>query len=244
MTKYQWPESLLLMQELIMFFQVKDVNFEQDDIIINEAGESVPTHFSLPNIRRTKINIEDFNEIYEREFQKKQIEDTPEKRHLFREELVNHVQSKIGIYKLSIKDMNQNTDLVDIANNFIEFIGNMDKPEIPKNILHPKINENIIEDLYAQLNNYFEPKDQFMNFLSGNLIEGKINFLGDQNKLAGIFIDLKLAEDIKTGTREQTFDFIKQTFLIKGEPIKSKMILVYLNDPSKANKNTFIDISI
>ena len=129
MTKYQWPESLLLMQELIMFFQVKDVNFEQDDIIINEAGESVPTHFSLPNIRRTKINIEDFNEIYEREFQKKQIEDTPEKRHLFREELVNHVQSKIGIYKLSIKDMNQNTDLVDIANNFIEFIGNMDKPE-------------------------------------------------------------------------------------------------------------------
>lgn len=111
-------------------------------------------------------------------------------------------------------------------------------------IFQPKINEEIIEDLFVKLSSYFEPKDQFVNFLTGNQIEGKINFMAKQNKLSGIFIDLKSNEDIVLGTHQQTFDFIKQTFLIEGEPIESKQILRYLKEPAKAKPETFIDISI
>lgn len=142
--------------------------------------------------------------------------------------------SKADTFKQALK-------YIDYLNTVIE---NEGKVKTPENIFVPKINEDIIEELFVILGNYFAPKEQFMNFLTGNKIEGKINFLGDQNKLAGIFIDLKITDDIKTISRLQTYEFIKQTFLIKGKPIESKMILEYLKDPSKANKKTFIDISI
>lgn len=111
-------------------------------------------------------------------------------------------------------------------------------------IFVPKINEEIIDELYKILNCYFEPEKQFENFLNGKQIEGKINFKGKQNKLAGVFIVLKLNEDIILGTHQQTFDFIKHTFLIKGKPIVSNQILTYLKDRSKAKPENFIDISI
>jgi len=116
--------------------------------------------------------------------------------------------------------------------------------ESSTSVFRPKFKDENIESIFVILSRFFEPKDQFMNFLTGELIEGKINFLGDQNKLAGIFIDLRETGDIETGTHQQTYNFIKQTFLMKGKPIQSKQIFIYLNEPNKANKQKFIDISI
>ncbi len=133
------------------------------------------------------------------------------------------------------------------------------KPEAPENIFVPIFNEDIIEDLFVKLGSYFAPKEQFKNFLSGIQIEGKINFTGNQNQLAGIFILSKEIPYVTLGTHQQTFDFIKHTFLIKGKPIVTKQILSYLIEPGaidkfgnlkdetkpgKANRKTFIDISI
>ncbi|HZL11678.1 MAG TPA: hypothetical protein VFC65_16970 [Prolixibacteraceae bacterium] len=134
-------------------------------------------------------------------------------------------------------------------------------PELEKGsgIFVPKFNEEIIEDLFVKLCSYFEPQDLFKNFLTGNKIEGKINFTGNQNMLAGIFILSKEYSYVDLGTHQQTFDYIKQTFLIRGKPIATKQILTYLIEPGsidkfgnlkdetkpgKANRKTFIDISI
>lgn len=126
-------------------------------------------------------------------------------------------------------------------------------------IFVPKFNEDIIDDLYEKLGSYFVPQERFKNFLIGNHIEEKINFTGNQNMLAGIFILSKEYSYVTLGTHQQTFDFIKQTFLIKGNQIVTKQILSYLgepgsvdkfgnlkdqNKPGKANRKTFIDISI
>lgn len=111
-------------------------------------------------------------------------------------------------------------------------------------VFQPKINEQIIPELHQILKGFFDPEDQFENFLKGNQITGKINFKGRQNLLAGIFIRLKEDEDIQLGTHQQTYDFIKQYFLIKGRPIETKQILSYLKEPKKANPEKFIDISV
>lgn len=115
---------------------------------------------------------------------------------------------------------------------------------IDPEIFVPIVNEDIVDDLFKKIKNYFKPEDQFLNFLKGNKIEGKINFTGNQNQIAGIFIKLRLDTDIKLGTHKQTYYFIKQTFLIKGKPIRTDQIFSYLKDSSKANQKTFIDISI
>ncbi|HAQ17766.1 MAG TPA: hypothetical protein DCR40_00870 [Prolixibacteraceae bacterium] len=129
----------------------------------------------------------------------------------------------------------------------------------PENIFVPIFNEDIIEDLSVKLGCYFAPKEQFMNFLKGKQIEGKINFMGNQNQLAGIFILSKEYTYVTLGTHPETFYFIKQAFLIKGKPIVTKQILSYLIEPGsidkfgnlkdetkpgKANRKKFIDISI
>lgn len=116
--------------------------------------------------------------------------------------------------------------------------------ENPNSVLQPQINEEIVDELYKILKSYFEPEDQFLNFLKGNQINGKINFKGKQNQLAGIFIRLKNDEDILLGTHKQTYEFIKHIFLIKGKPIETNQIFSYLKDPLKANPDKFIDISV
>jgi len=133
------------------------------------------------------------------------------------------------------------------------------KRPAPENIFVPKFYEEYIDDLFEKLDNYFEPKEHFKNFLKGEQIEGKINFAGNQNQLAGIFILSKEYLYVKLGRHDQTFDYIKHNFLIKGKPIVTKQILSYLKEPGaidrfgnlrdetkpgKANRKTFINISI
>lgn len=155
---------------------------------------------------------------------------------------------------LEIAYQTNNTQYIPEFGNHIQ----VKKKEV-SGIFVPKFSEEIINDLYSILSSYFDPKERFMNFLSGKRIDENINFMGTQNELAGIFILSKEYNYLTLGTHQETFDFIKQTFLIKGKPIVTKQILSYLKEPGsvdkfgnlkdetkpgKANRKTFIDISI
>ncbi len=212
----------------------------------NEVTRLYP-HLAMSN--------EDFNKIFDREISRKvKKEELGDEvtRDLFRRTLYDIVRIYLVRYRefSSLYPDRRSLDKEKAAELFLVWLTAKKTPSEPNissdinGIFQPKIGEDIIETLYAQLGSYFEPKEQFMNFLTGNQIDGKINFMANQNKLAGIFIRLKTDNEIMLGTHQQTFDFIKQTFLIKGNTIKTQQILTYLKDSSRANSKTFIDISI
>ncbi|NEW84556.1 MAG: hypothetical protein GZ094_19620 [Mariniphaga sp.] len=189
----------------------------------------------IPQNRRAET-LEDFKIVFENEFFKYHATD----RDIFSKRQIEVFQEKIE----NIKQLEQEHPFYDYIELLEKYISFLRCPVSSNDIFIPIIQEDCTNDLICKLQNYFDPKEQFENFMNGCNVVGKINFKGDQNKLAGIFIDMRSFEYIQLGTHQQTYDFIRQTFLICGKPIDSKQILTYLKDPSKANKNKFIDLSI
>jgi len=134
---------------------------------------------------------------------------------------------------------------IELIRNSIDNLGKrVTEVEVPTQVFVPLVNEDAIEGLYVSVCDYFEPKEQLMNFITRKPITGKINFIGTQAKLAGIFIYLRYIKEATFGTHEQTYNFIKNTFLVNGEPITSKQILRYLEGKTKINDSSSIEIKI
>ncbi|GET25847.1 hypothetical protein [Prolixibacter sp. NT017] len=117
-----------------------------------------------------------------------------------------------------------------------------DNGKVAKNSIRPVFNEEIREDVISRFGEYFTPRNEFANFVNGDPINCKIDFSGVQAKLAGIFVQLRRDRDIDTGFHEETYEFIKNTFTLKGENIVTKEIFKCLKDPSRINEKNMLRI--
>ncbi len=117
-----------------------------------------------------------------------------------------------------------------------------DKKPIKTNSVRPVFDEEIRSDVIKNLKHLFSPEKEFENFINGKLINGKIDFSGKQAKLAGLLIQLKRDGEVNSGTHEQTYEFLKNTFTINGKDISSKQILKYLTGKAKISESNMIHL--
>ena len=130
-------------------------------------------------------------------------------------------------YSEFLEQLIRSEDFKFISDTYFKFQGKVEENDARgfRPIFSPEIRHDVITDLGS----LFSPAMEFENLVNGNPINGKIDFKGKQAKLAGIFYQLRKDNDIEVGTHEQTFEFIKDTFMINGKDISSKTILSYLN---------------
>jgi len=92
----------------------------------NENGETFNVvrkdDFVLENQTRKAKTKKDFQEIYNREFEAKDLEDTPENHNLFTIELFNQVEHLISIHKESTNFEKRDLKTISRANVFLSFL--------------------------------------------------------------------------------------------------------------------------
>lgn len=120
MTKMRWPKVFLETLELINFFLVKDEDHKRK---FEADGELPPKVYSLSKHAQRG----DFNQIFEREFQKTGLEDNPENRRDYGRRLVTDIQKRINRHIQTTPLADQNDRLISTASSFIQFLTEMDE---------------------------------------------------------------------------------------------------------------------
>lgn len=221
MKKIVYPEHVSLMLELKTFFFVKGGSVSQVDEVINKDGIKESKTFVLPKTRIANGNNDsDFHEIYEREFKKSEIQDTPENQEYFRNFLIEKIESKLIEYKASAKKK-QLLKTVMLCDKFISFLKKLNDP----NIKIPDIRDNSRKKDQAQ---------ELLCVLSGQWLNGKkiMNEKDYKMVIEGVFhlIDHDKIKPIKNKIETKApMQFVRRLFrelntLLFGRTIKDSFI--------------------
>jgi hypothetical protein len=206
----------------------------------NENGETFNVvrkdDFVLENQTRKAETEKDFQEIYNREFEAKDLEDTPENHNLFTSELFNQVEHLIYIHKESTNFEKRDLKTISRANVFLSFLNQSKAPG--------KIEET--EDDLMKYNPTLFHKFgfEFFRYLYNEYINQKEH--GKQIRFMNVWKFLsyhELPEYKFNGYREDYIDFVYKNFefkINKQDPSqnyseKEKVVIERLRDYFEKN---------
>lgn len=120
------------------FYQTnpEPVRYKEGDNLyyINDRGERFNVvkreDYILTNQKRLAATEEDFQEIYTREFEAKDLTDNPEMHNFLKEELIEQIKALISLHKEKVEPGKRDGRTLVIANKFLEFL-NTAKPNEP-----------------------------------------------------------------------------------------------------------------
>ena len=157
MENSKYPESLLLMLKLNLFFRVKDCDYIQEHEVTGEV-------LHLPQSKRAEIN--DFKEIFEREFENSNLEDNRENRKYWTGILIDDIQAKKELYIELTKDnpkIGRSHGTILMAESFIKYLKKFAAPELKvkpfSEYFVPKNQNELAEICKSIFNKNDSPKD-------------------------------------------------------------------------------------
>ncbi|MCU4158461.1 hypothetical protein J1N10_21000, partial [Carboxylicivirga sp. A043] len=120
---------------------------------------------------------------------------------------------------------------------------NNNTSETKNSIGRPLFSEGIKNDYYMALKSRFHPTAEFKKFIEGDEFESKIDFLGNQQELASIFLTGKNNEEISfTTSQKQTADYLVLHFTYNGKPLND--FKNYLSGDKRISEKNLFDLSI